>query len=69
MLLHVIGSVELLQASVTVERLLLLVNILVPREQVSTVGHVRADGAVVALLNLHILTFYVGTIRAIVVGG
>lgn len=37
MLLHVIGPIELLQAHVTMEWFLLLVDVLVAREQIATI--------------------------------
>lgn len=67
MLLYMICPVELFQARVAMERLLFFVNVLVSREKVTTVGHVRTDRTVVTLLNLCNLALYVGAIRHVVV--
>ena len=49
MLLDVVGSVELFEADVTVERFLFLVDVFVSGVEVASVGGVGAVGAPVAL--------------------
>lgn len=49
MLLDVVGSIELLLAYIAVERLLVAVDVLVAREEISPVGGVGASAAHVAL--------------------
>lgn len=51
-LLNVVGTVELLPADVAVEWFFVLVDVLVAREQVASVGSVWTVAAAVALLRV-----------------
>lgn len=66
-LLHVIRPVELLQAGIAVEWLLLLVDVLMAGEQISTICGVRAGGTTVTLPGGR--SDSSGTVVSLLVGG
>lgn len=67
MLLHMIGPIELLEASEALEGLLLFVYVLVTSVKISPIGGVRTVGAGVTLLHLYTAIVVVGIIAILVV--
>lgn len=66
MLLHVIGSIELLQTGKTLEGLLLFVNVLVTSVEISSIGGVGTVGAGITFLHLY-AAVVVGIVAILVV--
>lgn len=61
-LLDVIGPIELFQAHIAMERLIVLVNVFVTREEVTSIGGIRTIGAAVSLLDATLAVASVGSV-------